>query len=288
MKIKNTPVVVLYHNFCRDGFASAWVAWKKFGSRARYIGVDHQAPPPRLSGKVIYSLDFAYPDEVLTKLEKNNVSVTVIDHHQSTRPWVVARPQNISDSRHSAAVLTWDYFFSGRPIPRLLLHVEDEDLWRKKMRGTRELTLMLDTLPQNFEAWDRMIRDCEQKSRREKYILQGAAIDHYRQVVIADIVSTARRVRFAGRSVFAAHAPHAFRSEVGALLARKGKSGLGIVWSEGKNRRYVSLRSKGVVDVSKLAALYGGGGHHNSAGFVVYNGDPLPWTDINKSKTSHE
>ncbi|MFA6495192.1 MAG: hypothetical protein WC246_02600 [Candidatus Paceibacterota bacterium] len=282
MKKKGASVVILYHNFCRDGFASAWVAWKKFGSRARYIGVDHQAPPPRLSGKTIYSLDFAYQNAELEKLERKNKTVIIIDHHQSARSWVRARPQNISDSRHSAAILAYRYFFPRKSIPRLLCHVEDEDLWVKKMKGTRELTLVLDTLPQNFKAWDRMISNCQRADKRKQYMLQGAAIDEYRKVVIADIVSTARLVRFAGRNIFAAHAPHVFRSEVGAMLARKGKSGVGIVWSEGKNRRYVSLRSKGVVDVSRLATSYGGGGHHDSAGFVVYNGDPLPWTDIKK------
>jgi oligoribonuclease NrnB/cAMP/cGMP phosphodiesterase (DHH superfamily) len=283
-KEKDPPVVILYHNLCRDGFASAWVAWKKFGDRAQYIGVDHQTPPPPLFGKVIYSLDFAYPDAELTMLEKNNTMVVVIDHHRSTASWVSRRPHNIADDRHSAAVLTWKYFFPRAPIPRLVRHVEDEDLWLKKMNGTRELTLMLDTLPQNFEAWDRMIRDCQHADKRKKYILQGAAIDSYRKVVIADIVSTARLVRFAGRDVFVAHAPHVFRSEVGAILANKGKSGLGIVWSEGKNKRYISLRSRGAVDVSKLAVPYGGGGHVHASGFILGLDDPLPWKEIKKNK----
>ena len=33
-----------------------------------------------------------------------------------------------------------------------------------------------------------------------------------------------------------------------------------------------SLRSDGDLDVSKLAALMGGGGHKNAAGFIVYAG----------------
>ncbi len=281
MKTKHTPVVVFYHNFCRDGFASAWVAWKKFGDRARYIPVDYQTSPPPVRDSLVYSIDFCYPDAVLKKIEKENKQVVVIDHHASLQPLVSARPQNISDTHHSGSALAWKYFFPGRPIPRLLRHIEDEDLWAKKMKNTRELTLMLDILPQDFHAWSAMIRDCEYPDKRKKYILQGEAIDRYRKVIIADIVSTARQARFADRDVFVAHAPHGFRSEVGSLLAEKG-DGVGVVWTEGKNKRYVSLRSNGTVNVIPLAAPYGGGGHPNASGFVVRNGDPFPWKEIKK------
>ena len=37
--------------------------------------------------------------------------------------------------------------------------------------------------------------------------------------------------------------------------------------SKGGNRYHVSLRSDGAVDVARIAASYGGGGHRNAAGF---------------------
>lgn len=278
-KRNKPPVVILYHAFCRDGFASAWVAWKKFGDCARYIPSNHHAMPS-ITGSTIYAIDLAYPDAFLSALEQKNARVTVIDHHESAQEWITRRPQNVFDINHCGAVLAWKHFFPQKPVPRVLRHVEDEDLWRKKMPGTREITLALDALPQTFRAWDGAIRECESPRKRKNYLRIGAAIDAYRQTVIADIVSSSYAVRFAGKKVFVAHAPQAFRSEVGALLARRGKSHISIVWAEGKNRRYVSLRSDGAVDVGKLATRFGGGGHHNAAGFVVPNGDPLPWKKV--------
>ncbi len=38
----------------------------------------------------------------------------------------------------------------------------------------------------------------------------------------------------------------------------------------GQRRFHVSLRSDGAVDVSRIAALFGGGGHRNAAGFTVH------------------
>ena len=282
MKQKNAPpVVVLYHAFCRDGFASAWVAWKKFGDRARYMPSNHN-DTPAVAGSIVYAIDLAYPDDILSALEDRNVSVTVIDHHESAKAWITRRPGNIFDIRHCGAVLAWNYFFPARAMPRLLRHIEDEDLWRKKLPGTREITLALDALPKKFAAWDRAARECQDFSKRKKYLIIGKAIDAYRQTIIANIVSAARMVRFDGRKVFVANASQEFRSEVGAALARMGKSHISIVWTEGKNRRYVSLRSDGVVDVAAVAVRYGGGGHHNAAGFIVANGDPFPWTVIKK------
>lgn len=282
MKGKNiTPVVVLYHAFCRDGFASAWVAWKKFGDRARYVPSNHN-DTPAVAGSIVYAIDLAYPDDVLSGLERKNVSVTVIDHHESAKAWITRRPGNSFDIRHCGAVLAWNYFFPKKPVPRILWHIEDEDLWRKKMPGTREITLALDALPKKFTAWNRAARECENLRGRKKYLMIGKAVDAYRQTVIANIVSAARVVRFDGKKVFVVNASQEFRSEIGAVLARMGKSHISIVWTEGKNRRYVSLRSDGVVDVAAIATRYGGGGHHNAAGFVVANGDPFPWKLIKK------
>lgn len=282
MKRKKTPpVVVLYHAFCRDGFASAWVAWKKFGNHARYVPSNHN-DTPSVFGSIVYAIDLAYSDDILSALEKRNVSVTVIDHHESARSWLLRRPGNIFDVRHCGAVLAWKYFFPARPVPRLLLYVEDEDLWIKKLPGTRQITLALDALPKKFTAWDRAARDCQDSQKRKKYFLIGKAIDAYRQAIIANIVLAARMVHFDGKKVFVVNASQEFRSEVGAELARMGTSHISIVWTEGKNRRYVSLRSDGAVDVAAIAARYGGGGHHNAAGFVVANGDPFPWEVVKK------
>src|SRR3989344_1169898 len=36
----NKKIAVLYHKGCTDGFGAAWAAWKKFGARAEYLGVE--------------------------------------------------------------------------------------------------------------------------------------------------------------------------------------------------------------------------------------------------------
>ena len=61
------------------------------------------------------------------------------------------------------------------------------------------------------------------------------------------------------------YAKHIEAVQVAALI-RETHTG-----SNGKGTYHVSLRSSGVIDVSRIASRLGGGGHHNAAGFKVEN-----------------
>ena len=77
----DTNIVVLYHADCKDGFAAAWAAWKKFNGTAQYIPVYHGRPIPEgLEGKEIYMLDFTYDEPYTSQLISANKRVTAIDH----------------------------------------------------------------------------------------------------------------------------------------------------------------------------------------------------------------
>lgn len=54
-----------------------------------------------------------------------------------------------------------------------------------------------------------------------------------------------------------------------AVLIQEYPNGNGTGPVNGRSRYHVSLRSDGSVDVSRIAALFGGGGHKSAAGFTV-------------------
>ena len=56
-----TRPLILYHAHCADGFGAAFAAWKKLGSGADYVAVNHGDPPPPVAGRDVVVLDFAYP-----------------------------------------------------------------------------------------------------------------------------------------------------------------------------------------------------------------------------------
>src|SRR3989344_2855417 len=108
---KNKKIVVLYHSKCHDGFASAFAAWKRFGDKADYLGINHNDPIPKgLYGKDIYLLDFSYEVPDTKKLLEISHSLTCIDHHESVATSTKMAQHYSYAKNHSGAVLSWKYF----------------------------------------------------------------------------------------------------------------------------------------------------------------------------------
>ena len=89
------PDVVIYHDPCDDGFASAWVAQKKWGSGLTMVPANYgQAIPDEdiLSGKNVLIADFSYPKEELEALAAIASEVVVLDHHKTAAAALGAFP----------------------------------------------------------------------------------------------------------------------------------------------------------------------------------------------------
>ena len=258
--------MVLYHAECPDGLGAAWVARKKFGSRARYIPVYHQTPPPDgLEGKKVYTLDFAYPEPITKALLKTVASLTIIDHHISNKDVVKMASDNLFSLDHSGAVLAWRYFYPGKKVPKLLLHIEDTDLWWFRIKHTRELVELVQSYPLELPAFDKLVKGCERKETYKQYVLEGKAIVRFSEREVAKAVRNAEEITFEGYRCLMANSA-AQSSYIGNALVKKLPP-IGLIWSRRGTKIVVSLRSDGTVDVAKIAQKYGGGGHQATAGF---------------------
>jgi len=259
-------VAVLYHADCPDGFGAAWAAWKKFKGRALYIPVHHNGlPPSEIEGRNVYTVDFAYPVPEMKKILKKVKSLTVIDHHVTNKDSVKLATNRLFDLKHSGATLSWMYFHKGKRIPKLLLHIEDMDLWNFKMRFTKEFVEYICSYPFEFRLWDKIAVGCENPHIFKTYILEGGAILRSMYNDIKKIVQNAEFVKFEGYKCLMANAG-LHTSYVGHELVKQCPP-IGIIWSRRGDKIVVSLRSNGKVDVAKLAQKYGGGGHKAASGF---------------------
>lgn len=233
-----------------------------------------------MRGKDVYILDFCYPKETTKELLSISKSLTIIDHHVSMKEVVESVPQHFFDGTlsHSGAVLAWMYFFPKKPIPKLLQYVEDVDLWRWKLPHSQELSTRLRVFEFEFPIWGRIASDWESKKRIQKYIEEGKIMLKDENERIKEVVEEAEEVEFCGHKTLAANSFH-FVSQIGDRLYTK-KPPIAIIWSQKKNKIHISLRSNGKIDVSKLAAKFGGGGHKTSAGFMLKLNQKLPWKII--------
>ena len=270
-------IIIFYHADCIDGFTSAWVAWKKFGNKADYFPHFHDDVLPKLVGKEIYCLDITFPDKQMLQLMKDNKRVTAIDHHISRKEMTLATFEPLYALDHSGCVLSWQYFFGSKPVPKFLLQIEDMDIWRHKIKGGRFLYMYLDLFDFNFVTWSKLIRDFEVLEKRKKMFATGEVLfKHESRAVDRTIQTNAKLVTFEGFSVYAINVTRS-GSETGHRLA-KLKPPFSIMWREKKDGIVtVSLRGVGNIDCSKIAKKYGGGGHKHSAAFRLKSLKSIPW-----------
>jgi uncharacterized protein len=275
----NNKPLVIYHGNCADGFSAAWCFWRKYGEGADYIAGVYQQPPPDVTGRDVYLVDFSYKRPVVEEMLKTARRVCLIDHHKTAiddlTPLFVqdgwtGEPKQLAyfvDLNRSGATLAWDYLFPDEPRPLLLGHVEDRDLWRFKLAGTREIQANVFSYEYAFDQWDKLM------SAGQVELLQmtvaGAAIERKHHKDIAELVKICqRRMVIGGHDIPVASLPYTLSSDAGHLMAT-GEKFAACYWDT-KTGRTFSLRAcDDGLDVSDVAKGYGGGGHAKAAGFTV-------------------
>lgn len=310
-----TPVTIIYHADCLDGFGAAYAAWRVYGTTANYRPLHHGEAweMAELTGHTVFILDFSFAPEVLECLAGIAHSVTQIDHHASALDAWAGKVlpdahgqhcykasnlplQVIFDLDKSGSRLAWEYFHQDKPIPLLIQHIEEQDLWRFTA-GTRAFCRALRLLPFEFAPWHQLAEETgdTETPRYREVIAQGMAIEQYFQREVTLLAQShlrtpahlrgepvdALQARRHGQAIVtqgdlawmaisgtAINANMLFASELGNALAEQSGS-FGLVWqyAEGGEIK-VSLRSRGKsLDMAVIATRYGGGGHPNAAGF---------------------
>lgn len=271
----------IYHANCADGFGAAWVVRQALGAENVEFHAGHYGTPaPDVEGRDVIIVDFSYPYELLVLLGHQARSILIIDHHKTAaealarlqpapanfREWAIStqRVGTVFDMERSGAGLTWDYFNPGQPRPALINHIEDRDLWRFKLEGTREIQANLFSYPYDFEVWDALMRQPISAA-----IAAGTAIERKHHKDVAELVAgSKRRILIAGHDVPVANLPYIHSSDAGHLMAQ-GEP-FAACYQDTTEHRYFSLRSSDEgLDVGEIAKQYGGGGHRNAAGFKV-------------------
>lgn len=263
----------IYHGNCADGFTAAWIIWKKHPGWIFHAGV-YQDPPPDVTGHDVYLVDFSYQSGVIQDMARAAKSITIIDHHKTAiddlSPLVDAGViKGVFDLESSGAVMAWRYFHDSPP-PQLLLHIQDRDLWKFELEGTREIQANVFSYPYDFMVWDELMRTPTETLRAG-----GAAIErkHFKDIhELLGVVT--REFEIGGYRVKIANLPYTLTSDAGHVLAQGTPFG-GCYWDTPSGRVFSLRSTDDGVDVSEIAKQYGGGGHRNASGFRVPYGHDL-------------
>src|SRR6478736_4552653 len=168
MEKTEPSIVVIYHANCMDGIAAAWCAWRFFGEHAIYHPGVYGQPMPDVYKKKVYFLDFSVKRDVMQIMNQYAEDIVVLDHHASAIDdlWDLCKEIDMTHctSDKSGAMIAWDYF-KGLPkegtkfplkMPRVFPHIQDRDLWRFELEGTREIHQALQHRPKTFEEFDKI------------------------------------------------------------------------------------------------------------------------------------
>ena len=267
--------LVIGHAHCVDGFAAMWVADRALrvqGQEPELLSAQYGEKPPEVSGRTVYIVDFSYPRVVLEELASKAKSLVVIDHHKSAQKDLEGLPYCTFDLTESGATLTWRHFHDTNPLPTLLQYVKDFDLWKHELPYTQEINAWLAVQKFDLTTWDRLDIQLDHGAMRGTAVTQGRAILEAENKYVKDQRRFGIEGFLGGVPMLGCNCTH-LRSKVGDELSQK--TGAAATWFVNENGSvHWSLRlskegkARGL-DMTKVAGLYGGGGHVAAAAFDV-------------------
>lgn len=256
----------IYHDNCADGFTAAWVVNNAFDGKIEFHAGVYQQPPPDVTNRDVILVDFSYKRPVLEAMIAQASSVTILDHHKTAEADLkdLVGATTVFDMTRSGCRITWDYYFPSASPPQLLLHVEDRDLWKFSLYGTREIQAAVFSYPYDFAVWDMLMRSNIDNLRED-----GEAIERKHFKDINELLPVVTRpMNIATYKVLVANLPYTFSSDAAHKLAKDKP--FGACYYDTPEGRVFSLRSDGNgIDVSEVAKIFGGGGHKHAAGFKI-------------------
>lgn len=275
---------VIYHGGnCLDGFCSAWLMKHVFQD-AEFVAANYGDPPPDVTGKDVFIVDFSFPRAVTVAMARVARLLVVLNHHRTAEAELAGlRADNLTivfDMAKSGGRIAWEYLQANcnaslfwdrgadnepepAESPWLVDYSEDRDLWKWELPDSREINAALRSYPLDFAEWDRLA-DLDPAD----LVPEGRAILRMDRQAVAQHVRNAGTMDIAGHVVPCVNATM-LMSEIGQELSR-GRPFSATWFERADGTRVYSLRSEpGGMDVSEVAKRFGGGGHTHAAGFTI-------------------
>lgn len=270
-------MLCIYHIADHDGKGSAAIV-KSVYPETELMGLNHDMEIPydeiNKHDKIIVC-DFSLPLDFMFQLSQTR-DFTWIDHHVS----VIDKYEKIISEGNrkpikgirrvgtAALMLTWEYFYPDRPLPLgiKLLGLNDVfDLRDKRVRPFEYAMQALGVNRPTDKIWSELINDTLDVSEmveKGKAILLYIRNRNYRLVR-----SEAFESEYQGLKCICANIPQGYSEFYDSLDNVKDYDMMVNFFMNKKNCWNLSFyTAKDNVDVSKVAAQFGGGGHAKAAG----------------------
>lgn len=276
------PVLVISHANCSDGATAAAIvelAMQEQGRTVEHLpeGYNYKTLPD-VKNREVYIVDFCYPREAMELLQGECSRLVLLDHHASAEKAMQGfkcRCGEIHfDMEESGASLVWRYFFKEKPMPGLVKHVKDFDLWQWKLDKTESVMNYLDVMGKdNIGLFKEIIEQGD--AALEGIYAKGAHFSELKRSLVREIVSEAIEMELLGQKTLKVSAPASLASFVGNELAKRTGT-FGVVYRQcADGSLKLSLRSLDGFSLLDMATALGGGGHPSSSSAILKNPEQI-------------
>ena len=290
---------ILYHYPCNDGLMSAAIFAECIEKTSvnfhpvNYGSEDTWPAPEQFKGRFVICVDFSIFGDYLDAVLKECEGFIMLDHHVTAHSKLIDLDKSstlheidITKRRLSTKTKGWYYRsnLSGAGLawlfcydrePELYVdYVQSRDLWQFKNPEYNSDVLDFYWGFQNQSqdpmeiAVDKIVKgtlDWTHDILKEGSIVRKFNERQEKKYIENAIHGTLEPL--SNKTLFV-NCPGIYASNVGNILAKCSPSGVAVCWNVQGGKTLVSLRSiDGNPDVSKIAEIYGGGGHASAAGF---------------------
>lgn len=266
---------IIYHKDCMDGVSSASIAENALSPESlviliplQYSKEDELFQANLTKQDICYFVDFSLKRDKMIQLAELVHRVIIIDHHKTAQVELVDLPDNVEvnfDMNESGATLTWLYFYD-EPIPEIFEYIKDRDLWNWKLPDSREIS----------EALAFLIKPNDINSFRDNAFIGTIALKEIGSTLLKkknqQVQSKLSKVRDLTLCDIEFKAINVTEniSELGNEICIEYNKPALMYFITQDMKVICSLRSiNELPDVSKVATIFGGGGHRNASGFTV-------------------
>jgi uncharacterized protein len=300
--------VVMYHTRCFDGTMAAAAALKAIqdgslqcdpekglipinynvSGQEEFFSDKEDSPYSLASAQgaeEFIFVDFCPKADTVNQLIDLGHKVVVLDHHKSAME-DAAKLEGTEgltltfDMAKSGAMMAWDYFHGE--APKLVHHVQDRDLWQWKLDHTKEIMAWLGAWSETNNPQSYLDAILKFEFTESEIVEVGSMLTAQLNSAVEKLASSFRYADILGYGRGIVVNAGVYQSEVGEYLYDRHEVPFVVAYGATRGGQIsLSFRSKKgaahSIDVTKLAAEFGGGGHENAAGGVA---ELEVWTEI--------
>ena len=293
---------IIYHDRCPDGLTAA-ALFKIHTVKHNYEDLHNYEFIPGnynmtleslniVPDSIIYFLDFSFKKDMFEELLQKAHTVFLLDHHKTAYDELNHLFSNTKlkvyfDLNECGTSLTYKYLYPNTPLPKILEHIKDQDLWLWKDSNSRYFCAYLSTLEFTLDGFYKFYRNYFSFPNKDvvyqDYLFVGKKLLDVNQKDALSCIETNLTKIFipdVGESCVI-NCPSRLTGYVKTELIENQKENVLITYALGSKGMRISIRVADDMDAIAIAKLIDpvkAGGHLLAAGaFISYEDFSTHW-----------